>query len=133
MIGVIDILRDNAGVGALVGGTGTSARVYPIERAQKEGLPAITVDQDNVIPYDTKDGVSTLDEVYVLVISYGSTYSDSLAVANACRSALDRTSGTFNGEVIQSIRFQSQSTNIEEINNVPIYWTEQEYKVRIER
>ena len=133
MIGVIDILRDDATLGALVGGTGTSARVYPIERAQKDGLPAVTVTIDAIEPYDTKSGVSTLDEVQVSVVSYGSTYDSARQTSNACRGALDRTSGTYNTEVIQSIQFQDQYTDIEEINNASVYFIEQIYNVRLVR
>lgn len=133
MIGVIDILRDDATIGSLIGGTGTSARVYPIQRPQNEGLPALTVDVDSTTPHDTKDGVSTLDEVFLTVISYAYDYDDSLDLASSCRTALDRVSGTFNTEVIQSIQFLNQTTEVEEINNRVIYWTEQEYKVRIVR
>jgi hypothetical protein len=127
MIGVIDILRNDATTIALT----TATRIYPSQRSQQSGLPAITVKVINNDPSDTKSGVSGLDQVEVEVISYGETYSSALAVSKAVRTALDRTSGTYNGEVIQSIRFLDQFTDYEEINNKPIHYIEQNFKVRV--
>ena len=133
MIGVIDILRDDASVGARVGGTGTSARVYPNVRAQKGALPAVTVSLTQTEAHDTKDGVSTLDEEYVTVTSYSDDFTECRNLAQDCRSALDRASGTYNSQVIQSIQFLDKFTDYEQIENNIVHFIEQNYKVRVLR
>ena len=133
MIGVIDILRNNANVGARVGGTGANARVYPVHRPQKEPLPAVTIATEDIEPSDTKSGVSALDRLEVRVISYASTYDIARLLAEDCRNAIDRVSGTFNGQQIQSIRFLDSFDDVEEIENSLVYFVEQNYNVRLIR
>ena len=135
----IDILRDDATIGALVGGTGTSARVYPMERPHKISLPAVTVTLQDIEPNDTKDGVSTLDVEIIKVEYYDSTYKNTTAssgafhLAETGRTALDRVSGTFSNVEIQSARFTDQDMFTIEINNNLIYVVEHEYSVRVVR
>lgn len=132
-LALIDILRDDATIGALVGGTGTSARVYPIERPQTSLFPSITVIPDDIDPSDTKTGVSKLDEEFITVYYYSDTYSSNNSLSVAGRSALDRNGGTYNGVVVQSIRFEDRDSWVEEIENRVIYVTEHNYKVRVQR
>ena len=84
-LAVIEILRSDATVGGLVGGTGTSARIYPIERPQTSTLPAITVTPDDIEPSDTKTGVSKLDEEFIQVLYYSSDYNDNKDLVEAGR------------------------------------------------
>ena len=127
MIGVLNILLNTAAVTARV-----AARIYPIERKQSAGLPAITIDITGIEPNATKSGVSALDEQQITVVSYADTYDGCRLLADDCRAALDRISGTYNGEVIQQIDFLEQFIDKEEINNKKVYYIEQNYKVRIE-
>ena len=128
MIGVIDILLNDANVLAMVG-----TKVYPMERDQNEGLPAITVDVTDIEPNPTKDGVSTLDEEFVSVISYDSTYKACRLLAADCRTALDRYAGTNKGVVIQQIDYLNELSDKELINNKRVFFIEQHYKVRVVR
>lgn len=134
MIGVINILKVDAPVTARIG-TGADARVYPLEREQEADLPAVTVDQTDIDPSDTKSGVSSLDEEIVTVTSYDSVFSSCRSLADDCRAALDRASGTHGGVVIQSngIQFLNEFVDKEEVNNAKVFFIEQNYKVRVER
>lgn len=128
MIGVIDILKTDAPIIARV-----STRVYPIEREEKQPLPALTVSITDIDPSDTKSGVSTLDEESIIVTSYASTFNECKLLSEECRTALDRVSGTYAGLIIQSAYFLDQFTDFEEINNKKVFFIEQNYKVRVER
>lgn len=138
-LAIIDIIRNDSAVGELVGGNGTNARVYPLDVPQKATFPAIVVSMEDIEPYDTKDGVSTLDVEYIKVECMDTTYknttkeSGSWHIGEAVRAALDRTTGTYSNIVCQSIRFDSSSMFTEDINNKVIYVNEQIYKVRVER
>lgn len=138
-LAIIDILRNDATVGALVGGTGTSARVYPYEMPQKANYPAIIVSLEDIEPNDTKDGVSTLDVEFIRIECMDTKFkktsdsSGSYHIGEAARTALDRTSGTFSSVVIQSIRFDGSDPYTTEINNKVIYVNELTFKVRVIR
>jgi len=128
VIGIIGILTADSNVSTRVG-----TRIYPIERAQQDALPAVTVDVDSVDPSDTKDGVSELDQSYITVTSFAQTYDAARLLSEDVRTALDRVSGTYNTEVIQKIQFLDQFTDKEENADKIIYWVEQKYKVRVKR
>lgn len=132
MKGVRGILLAASGVTDLVG-SGANARVYPIERPQTSELPAITIKDIQNEPSDTKSGVSGLDSVTTEVLSYSNTLDGAITLSEAVRAALDRSSGTYNGETIQSIQYLNDFQEFEEIKNKKVYWIEQNYKVRVER
>jgi len=138
-LAIIDILRDDATVAGLIGGSGTKARVYPYEMPQKAVYPCVVVSMEDIEPSDTKSGASALDVEYIKVecidIKFKNSAESSGAyhIAEAVRSALDRTSGTYSAIVCQSIRFLSKSGYMAEINNNILYIQEQTYKVRVKR
>lgn len=134
-IAVIDILRDDATLGTLLGGTGTSARVYPLERPQGSSMPAILVRGQDIEPSDTKDGASTLDTEFIQVLMYGEDLNQLILTIEArVRTLLDRIApGTYNGVVIQSSQFQDRDTFLEAIDNDSKYVVEHIYKVRVKR
>ena len=105
-LAIYDILVNDAGIDALV-----DERIYPNvvrRRASHSGdlFPFIIYDISGDSPGDTKDGVSTLDSVSVMVSGYSKTYNEASDLAAAIRTALDRVSGTYNTIVIQSIQFE---------------------------
>ena len=128
MIGVINVLENDTDVFARVG-----VRIYPMEREQGSALPAISVENTDIEPNDTKDGVSTLDEEFTSVTSFASTYAECLLLAAECRTALDRYVGTNQRVVIQQCVYLNEFQNKANINNVRIYFIEQNYKLRIIR
>jgi hypothetical protein len=107
--GVIQILKAAAGVTAIVG-SGDNARIYPLERPQGTAIPAIIVRSLSDEPEDTKDGAATFTNTTIGVYSQASTYGGALALAAAVRTALDRASGTYGGEEIDTIFYQDQDT-----------------------
>ena len=131
-IAVIDILRNDATAGALVGGTGVNnARVFPAELPQGETYPAYVVDLYDTEPFDTKTGVSAVDHDLVKVFCYADTVHQAVALQDAARGALDGAAGTYNGKVVDYIRYlKNDGYNTPETNR-RIYVREMDFMVRI--
>ena len=126
-LAIIDILRNNSSVTSLIGGAGTNARIYPYDIPQKAVYPCIVVTLEDIEPSDTKDGVSDLDTEYIKVESIDTKLKDTekgsgaYHIAEAVRSALDRTSGTYSSVIVQSIQFDNFSGFTAQINNNLLY------------
>ena len=102
---IYGILSANAGVTALV-----STRIYPDIATQDTAFPFVVYQIEGTAPSDTKDGVSKLDMVDFAVMAYAKTYTNAQDIASACRTALDRYSGTVNGISVDSIIFKDQQS-----------------------
>lgn len=101
---IYDILSNDTDVAALVGD-----RIYPnIVDQSKVGLAAVIYKVDNTEPTNTKDGPSTLDVIRVYVWALAEGYDECHELSEKVRVALDRTSGTFAGVVVDSIMFDSR-------------------------
>ena len=100
-LAIYDILTNDSAVVAIA-----EQRVYPNVTKTKTIFPFIIYDISGDSPGDTKDGVSTLDSVSVMVSGYSKTYTEASDLAAAIRTALDRVSGTYNTIAIQSIQFE---------------------------
>jgi hypothetical protein len=121
---IYDILSDTAGVTALV-----STRIYPDIATQGAVYPFVVYSVEGTLPTDTKDGPSGLDVVQVAVMIYANTYTAAQDIAGAVRTALDRTAGTFASVVVQSIKFDGQSSASMNLDK-QVYIVEQTYSVR---
>ena len=107
-----------------------STKVYPDFAPQTVTLPYCVVSVIGVDPSDTKDGVSKLDIIGVQLDIYANNYDTGLSIADAARAALDRYSGTNNGQVIDSIRFDGQTSG--QFNyELKTFWCSQDYNVRM--
>ena len=135
IVTVSDILENDKDV------RGSTAVIYLGDVPSQEGSnkfsatdePFITVELDSTEPHDTKSGVSTLDVGEVTVRSFHSERRDALALSKLVRTALDRYSGTIEGETVQSIRFNSEATDYQVIDNKLFQFVEQDYSVRLKR
>lgn len=124
---IYGILSTAAGVTALV-----STRIYPDMATQKAAYPFLVYAVTNTQPSDTKDGVSGLDVVEFALMVYANSYASANDIAEAARTALDRTTGTHNGVSVQSIRFQDQRSAEIDLDK-HVFIIEQAYSARIER
>tara|TARA_R110000751_G_scaffold90246_1_gene177255 strand:- start:15748 stop:16152 length:405 start_codon:yes stop_codon:yes gene_type:complete len=87
----------------------------------------------NTEPYDTKSGRSTLDDASVQCNIFSPSASQVSTLAETVRGALDRTSGTFGGVVVQSIQFTNQASLFDfndSYNPKGIYQMNQSYSCR---
>ena len=140
-IALMDILRNDAALGAQLGGTGISARVHILERPQKGIFPAIVLRGQDIDPSDTKDGVSTLDTEFIQVLMYGENLETLIqTIESRVRTLCDRiVDGTYNDVVIQSSQFLDRDTFLEQFDNTSarlsksVYAVEHIYKVRVKR
>jgi len=119
---IFDILSNDGPVTAI------TTSINPLRIPQGETHPAITYQRINNEPDDTKDGVSTLDVIRIDVDIWDDDYSTGKDLADKVRTALDRVSGTFDGRVIQSIRFETDREFFD--NNSEIFQFNQEYSIR---
>lgn len=119
------ILTDDPGVSAI------TTQISPSTLPQGASFPAITFQRISNAPEDTKDGVSTLDVIRIDVDIWSDVYLVGKDLADKSRIALDRKSGTFEGIVIDSIRFETDRELFDD--NLEIYHFNQEYSVRYKR
>lgn len=125
---IMDILSNNAAVGAFVG-SGSGARIYYNEVEQMAQLPVIVIKEDEIIAHDTKDGPSNLDEDLVYVSILGNSETSAGALAKAVRTAIDKVTGTYSGVIVVGIQFRTQRSDTERLTNKPTILIEQLYKI----
>lgn len=102
---IYGILSANAGVTALV-----STRIYPDMATQDTAFPFVVYQIEGTTPSDTKDGASKMDMVDFAVMAYAKSYTNAQDIASACRTALDRYSGSMQGVTVDSITFKDQQS-----------------------
>lgn len=122
---IYNILSNDGPVSAI------TTQISPSSIPQDATYPAITFQRISNDPSDTKDGVSTLDVIMLDIDIWNDVYATGKDLADKVRTALDRTSGTYAGRVIQSIRFETDRELFDD--NLEIYHFNQEYSVRYKR
>ena len=118
------ILATDAGVLSVA-----SNRIYPEIAAQGSELPLVVYRFSNLIPSDTKSGVSTLDSESYVIVAIAKSYTVSTDLSDKIRTALDRYSGTVNSVEVQSIEFTGYDSDYDADNAV--YTTVTEFTLRI--
>jgi len=133
MKAVVDILKNDVGVST------QTTRVYSNEIPQGASLPYVMVDVQGSTSKNTSSGVSSYDILTVRVFSFSNrlyTKGSSLGawdLSELVRTALDNTSGTYRGQVVDDILFESQSTYNENTINHSKSVVEHIYEVTIKR
>ena len=131
-LSVIDIIRRDGPVGLLIGGSGVGiARVFPGDAPQGVVYPLVMVDATDGEPFDTKSGVSVLDNDQVKVICYAETDTGCYDLATKVRTALDGNTGTHNGLYVEGLRWLGQTSYDENYTNRRVRVHEQNYEVRV--
>ena len=97
---IYNILVNDSDVNALVSG-----RILPNVARTTTAFPFIIYQVTGQNPTQDKDGPSTLDTDSVMISIYSGTYAEATNLSNKVRIALERTSGTFNGVEVQSIKY----------------------------
>jgi len=121
------ILEDDAGVGALVGND-----IYQQTADQNEALPYIIHDILGTEIERTKDGATGIEYIRVQLTVYAATYKAVDDIREACRTALDETSGTYESITVQQLRLENEDdANFNE--EVEAYEGTQVYLIRRKR
>lgn len=110
---IYNILSNDANVSALVG-----TKIYPSMAIEDIAYPYIVYEQISNDPTNDKDGVSTLDVVNFDVEIFTKTPQTIATLSGYVRDALDRYSGTVEGEIIQSITFMSEGSGYSDTDRV---------------
>jgi len=123
---IYKLLKDSADVGAIC-----ADRIYPELAQQDVDVPFIVYTVTDTTPSGTKNATSKLDTARVELYCVSDDYEQSMDLGIACRTALDRQSGTVSGVEVQSIDFDTSDVQFDPDQRV--YVLEQTYDVRIQR
>ena len=113
MIGdvIYTLLNSDTDVEALVGN-----KIYPSLAIEDVDYPYIVYEQTANDPQDDKDGPSTLDTLTYNIEIYTETLSESSDLGVKVRRVLDRYSGTTLGQVIQSVKYNTENSGYSDDN-----------------
>ena len=124
------LLKDSDDVGAIAGD-----RIYPEIAQQDAPTPFVAYSVSSTTPSGVKSNSSELDTARVELYVVGSDYAETMDLAIACRSALDRQGGSIgpvaNPVQVQSIDFEGSDTDHDPTQDV--YIVEHIYNVRVQR
>lgn len=130
-LAVVDILVNDSGYNAIVGGSAGAARIYYDEIDQTSQFPNAMVTNESINPNDTKQN-SNFDGDLIQVFHSASTKAESVQMASLARTALTAVrNATRNGITVNEIRLIDGDSFTEKITNKKIYTTEQIYRVLI--
>ena len=133
---VFDILRSDSDVITLVSESGSNPRIFPSRYKFPTNvlLQYITYQIVSDHPNNTKNGVSTYDYVTVQISIYDIKYGNMIDLASKVRTALDYTSGTFRGVVVNKIFFENQNDLFDDsAGEQGFYGVAQDYRFNINR
>ena len=129
---IYSILSNDSSVSSSVGN-----RIFPsryIDESGKYQLPFISYQVVSVEPNNTKNGVSTYDYTTAQINIVGNSYNDVITLAQNVRTALDYTSGTYEGVVVDKIFFENSVEVFDEnAGSVGLYQISQDYRFNINR
>ena len=110
-----------------------STRIYPDMAPQDAIYPFVVYSITGILPSNTKDHASQMDEVTASVICYADSYNDVQDLSEKVRAALDgKTRGTYGGVSLQSIRITDQISTQMNIDKL-VYIVDQTYQIRQNR
>ena len=110
-----------------------STRIYPDMATQDATYPFVVYSITGILPSNTKDHASQMDEVTASVICYADSYNGVQDLSEKVRAALDgKTRGTYGGVSLQSIRITDQLSTQINIDKL-IYIVDQTYQIRQNR
>jgi hypothetical protein len=133
---VFEILFLDSDVQPLISESGSNPRIFPSRYKFPSNvlLPYITYQVVSDEPNNTKNGVSQYDYVTVQINIYSNRYSNMIDLAGKVRTALDYTSGTFRGVVVDKIFFQNQNELFDDsAGEQGFYGIAQDYRFNINR
>jgi hypothetical protein len=88
--------------------TAVSGRISPLRLPQAITFPAISYFQVSLIPNNTQSGYSKSDFARVQVNIFGLTLASCLEIADKTRTAMQISSGTFNGVYVHQVKFDNE-------------------------
>lgn len=123
---VFDILTNDADVSNLV-----SDRIYPVLAPSGIGWPALIINVVATDPTEEKDGPSTLDTYRIQIDAWSQKYEEAADLSEKCRLALDRKSGTFGGDQVDSISFVNATDRRDD--ELEVFGISSDFQIRIHR
>ena len=121
---IYSILNADANLTALATGG-----IYPSRAKQGAVAPYLVYTINDVIPFNTKDGVSSVDHFFIIIEAYAKTYNEVDTLSLQVRTTLDGYNGTANGVDVNSITFEDKTDLFDD--NAETYNQESDFMVRI--
>ena len=103
--------------------------MYSVRATQGAVAPYIIYRVQDVLPNETKDGVSDVDEYFIVVESYAKTYAAAEALSDMIRTTMDGYSGTVSGIIVNTIVFEDKADFYDDAAEA--HHHEQDFMVRI--
>lgn len=121
------ILTASAALSAIVG-----TRIYPDIGTQRGAYPLITYSVVSSVPYDTKNGPATVEQVRVQVDVHTYTMTQATQINVLVRSILDRypTATAIGGIVIDGIQYAGMNPDDYD-DKTKIYMKSQDFFIRV--
>lgn len=123
---IYNVLKDNAGVSALVG-----TKIYPMVAPQGTASPLVVYQRIDNDPNDTKTGTSKLDFHRVQITAWGATNTEAESLDDAIRTAIDRYEGTVSGVVVDGVQYLNTTDTYDE--NAEEYGKISDYYIMVKR
>jgi hypothetical protein len=124
---IYSLLSSAAGVTAIAG-----QKIFPSIAKQGTQLPFIVFSLISTDAHDDKDGPSDLDVERWQVSCFAQSYDQADQLNKACRTVLERYSGTTAGVNIQSIRFLgTQDIFEEDAGEKGVHHKSSDYSIRV--
>lgn len=129
---IFEILANDSDIQNLVG-----SRIFPsryINDTANHQVPYITYQKVSQEPNNTKNGASSYDYVVVQINVYSDEYSVTVNLSELIRTALDYTSGTFRGVVVDKCFYES-STDVyfDNAGSTGLFGISSDYRFNINR
>jgi len=121
---IYNLLSNDATVNGIV-----SNKIFPFLAKEDIIFPYIVYSQTSLEPIEFKDGVSDLDTIEYEVEMWTDNPIGLKALADAVRDVLDRYSGTVEGLVIQSVKFNGENMGYNDEDR--LYLAMQSYSFRL--
>lgn len=106
-----------------------NAKTYPGVTEQEVVAPFIVHAVAKTVPHPSKDGESTMDEIYYKIASYDSTQTAAQTQADAIRVKIDEYTGVLNSVDIDKIRYIDEENGYDQ--QTGLFFTLQTYRIWI--
>jgi hypothetical protein len=113
---IIDILNKSSHVTNAVGlnSEGNKAKVYPVVTPQSESAPFVNVRESGRDAIQCKGSATTEYNYSISVVCYAESYEEVNNIADAVQLSLDNQKGTFGGQNVKSMKYQSRQDSFDQ-------------------
>lgn len=130
---IYNILSNDSAIATSVTKNGV-VQIFPnaYKAPTDQGSPYILYHEITNTPNNTKNGISTYDYVRVQITCFDTRYGDLVTLTELVRRALDYTSGTFDGVVVDKCFYEGSVDLFDEsFGNNGIYYRAMDFRFNV--